>query len=234
MPSRLLSWAALLVFAVPLGAQVPKQPLPGTVTPKPPVVHPQVELAVVHATPTTVPPSIGRTSWMRALDLSPSQLANGRAVRFSPSTLHARDGQLTLLSADLIPGRSGQYVAYMSFRSLTGTMTTDVGTVTATFATRRGGRYLVDFVLQPDTAQGEYFQVPSELRSRPIFTIESCSGDAQQVNARDGHVALLIPAAPELRCRVTLSSGAPYIAPGRYGVIGYPWTFFYVEITPLP
>ncbi len=169
---------------------------------------------------------------MRSLDLTPAALTNGQVLRLSPSALRARDGALTLIDANVLEGRSRQYVAYMAGRSgsLSNWTAAEAGTVTLVFDTRRGARYLVDFALELDTASHGALRLPSAID--PVFTAESCARGTEQIHARDGHVALLISGAPAARCRVSLSSGAPASRTAT-ATTGYPWTFFHVEVTPL-
>jgi hypothetical protein len=164
----------------------------------------------------TAPPPITSTNALRGLDVTPSQLKAGRSVRFTPEALQSRDGYITLWDINLLRGRSNKYVGYAS----------------ATSAGRRGGA-VIDFEAPPGHRYLVDFAVKGDNESLPdLYTanLTVCGARTQQVESDAGHVAVLVSTPTARRCQVSLHR-RPY-NPTRQKYDG--WTFFYVEVTPLP
>ncbi|MEZ4413885.1 MAG: hypothetical protein R2910_12930 [Gemmatimonadales bacterium] len=164
----------------------------------------------------SAPPPITSTNALRGLDVTPSQLKAGRSVRFTPEALQSRDGYLTLWDVTLIRGRSNKYVGYAAANS-----PGRRGGATIDFEAPPGHRYLVDFAVE-----GEHAGYPDVFNMQ----LSICGSRTQQVESDAGHIAILVSQPTARRCQVSLSR-RPY-DPTRRAYDG--WTFFYVEVTPLP
>ena len=164
----------------------------------------------------SAPPPITSSNWLRGLDLTASQLKAGRTVRYTPEALQNRDGHITIWDMDLLRGRANRYVGHASNQSVGAR-----GSVAVEFDAPPGKRYLVDFAIKTDV-EATNPGLP-ELR-RFTVDVETCGSQHEELRSEGGHVALLISRPTSLRCKVSVHRTDLNVG----------WTFFAVDITPLP
>jgi hypothetical protein len=195
--------AALVVCHGDALAQTLRVPAPAqAISPmKDPTRQPAVEAKV--------PAPLKRSSRaLASLARKPTDLELGRAVDYSASKLHDRNGDLMAWAVNIVKARSGRWI--IESNGLPKNARAMAGWIRLGFATQRDKVYTVDFVVDcPPQAEFLVRSVGPEVRLRP----------------QEGH--LLVPVMGSgRRHEVTI------IPAGDREVDAHPFSLFYVSVIP--